>query len=312
MDFPKVTIAIPTFNRADYLVQAATSALAQTYGNIEVIVSDNASDDDTLVKLAQFHDDRLVVLKHTVNLGMEKNWNACLKAATGEFFILLSDDDFLEPRAIEELMKPFLAEGSHDVGMVYTKIRILDVASGGVSFGPSSPESEDGSDMVSAFLYNARAIYPCSTLMRTRDIVELGGYDGGRYFCALDAAMWMQIVLKRGRVVFIDEALSSYRRHAENQTMTSKIDEWVAGLTNLVDTCAEIYRVQFDAVKYSRFVKAGNRYIAFFAHHLLKRGILAGSSKVEGFRSYRRYYPYFKRAGMVGFWTKTVLKIPFK
>src|SRR6266567_6107791 len=91
---PKVTIAIPTWNRAEKVVKAIDSALNQAYNNIEVIVSDNASTDNTINLLDAYSDDRLIVLKQSVNCGMANNWNECLNRSSGDYFILLSDDDY--------------------------------------------------------------------------------------------------------------------------------------------------------------------------------------------------------------------------
>ena len=79
---PKVTIAIPTYNRAAYLEQAIGSALAQTYPHVEVIVSDNCSTDATAEFVSQIRDNRLVSLQQQTNLGMIGNWNACMERAT--------------------------------------------------------------------------------------------------------------------------------------------------------------------------------------------------------------------------------------
>jgi glycosyltransferase involved in cell wall biosynthesis len=78
---PLVTIAIPTFNRAAYLVGAIESALAQTYDNIEVLISDNSSTDDTqsVIRSSLRADTRVRSLTQTSNLGMVGNWNACWK-----------------------------------------------------------------------------------------------------------------------------------------------------------------------------------------------------------------------------------------
>src|ERR1035437_5781020 len=104
---PLVSIGIPTFNRRVYTLRAAKSALSQTYTKIEVIVSDNASTDDTIQHLSAIEDARLVILRHPENSGMVANFNSCLKAATGKLFLMLSDDDWLEPDAIEKVSRPY-------------------------------------------------------------------------------------------------------------------------------------------------------------------------------------------------------------
>ncbi len=82
---PKVTVLIPTFNRARHLRQAIESALRQDYTTLEVIVSDNASTDDTGDVVGQFTADRrLCYHRNDTNLGMIANWRQAMQElATG-------------------------------------------------------------------------------------------------------------------------------------------------------------------------------------------------------------------------------------
>ena len=108
----KVSIGIPTYNRSEYLIRAVESAIAQSYPNIEIIVSDNCSTDDTAKRVSDIHDPRVKFLQQTQNLGMTGNFNACLHAATGDLFLMLSDDDLLYRDAVERLSEPLRREPS--------------------------------------------------------------------------------------------------------------------------------------------------------------------------------------------------------
>jgi len=95
--YPLVTIGIPTCNRADsYLRQALESAVKQTYPNVEIVVSDNCSTDDTETLVKNFEDPRIRYFKQTENIGPYKNFNFCLQQAKGKFFLILSDDDLVD------------------------------------------------------------------------------------------------------------------------------------------------------------------------------------------------------------------------
>lgn len=108
---PAVSIAIPTFNRCASLERAVRSALDQTHGDLEVVVSDNASQDGTRELLTRLgrDDPRLRTVRQPSNRGMVANLNAALALAEGEHVMLLADDDWLAPRAVE-VMRAALRE----------------------------------------------------------------------------------------------------------------------------------------------------------------------------------------------------------
>ena len=109
---PLVTIGIPTRNRLKYLKTTLASALAQPYGPLEIIVSNNRSADDTALWLQSVTDPRVRILETAKDLTMSENCNHCLAEARGEFFIWLSDDDALSPHYIANAVAQFEQEPS--------------------------------------------------------------------------------------------------------------------------------------------------------------------------------------------------------
>lgn len=96
---PLVSILIPVYNREDMLKRAVDAALNQTYDNIEVIISDNASTDNTWEVCLDYakKDKRVKVFRNEKNLGPVLNWKCCIDRATGELGkILFSDDAIFE------------------------------------------------------------------------------------------------------------------------------------------------------------------------------------------------------------------------
>ncbi len=116
---PLVTIIIPTYNREKYISKSIESAISQTYCNIEIIVADDASTDNTAEIAAQFLDEpRLRYFRHPKNVGMAMNWRVCLfEHAKGDWFLILGDDDYLiDPQFIENAIK--LADDNLEMKMV--------------------------------------------------------------------------------------------------------------------------------------------------------------------------------------------------
>ena len=95
-----ISIIIPTYNRAQYVVRAVRSALEQTYQNVEVIVVDDGSIDDTQLSLATLSDPRLRIIKQD-NGGVSAARNTGIAAALGEWVAFLDDDDSWMPNKLE-------------------------------------------------------------------------------------------------------------------------------------------------------------------------------------------------------------------
>ncbi|MDQ0903915.1 glycosyltransferase [Paenibacillus sp. V4I7] len=254
---PIVTIAIPTYNRSSYLIKAIESALQQTYIEIEVIISNNASIDNTIEELAKFNDNRLVIINHKEKINMDENWNACLGIAKGDYFMLLSDDDYLESTAIETFLEHFYSD---DIGIVYCQTKIVDESNNTIAFSKTAPLIEPSIEMLLNFLNWKREVYPCSLMFRTTDLKKLGGYNGSKYSLALDTAAWVEIAIKRGKVAYVNRVLSNYRIHNLNIGSQTKIEEWEYGLSSLILMCQEILEKEFSKLQVDDVVKYGKKY----------------------------------------------------
>jgi glycosyltransferase involved in cell wall biosynthesis len=99
-----VSIGVPTFNRARDLERAIRSALSQDYENLEVVVSDNASTDNTddLCRSLAASDRRIRYLRQATNRGSTANFGAVREMARGEFFMWLGDDDWIDPTYVSK------------------------------------------------------------------------------------------------------------------------------------------------------------------------------------------------------------------
>lgn len=99
---PKVSICIPTYNRANLLPYAVNSVLNQTYADFELIICDDASSDNTSAIVAQWHDARVRYIRQPENIKRSRNMRAGFEAAQGEYFIKFDDDDALTPTFLEQ------------------------------------------------------------------------------------------------------------------------------------------------------------------------------------------------------------------
>ena len=121
-----VTVGIPTRNRSHLLAKAIASVLGQSYRDFTLVVSDNASDDDTARVVASFHDPRLVYRPVKRNIGRAANFNRLIDLAETEFVVLLGDDDALHPDHLAVTVDAL--KRRPNVGVVHTGCVIVDTA----------------------------------------------------------------------------------------------------------------------------------------------------------------------------------------
>ena len=150
----KVTVGIPTFNRAGWLSESIESVLAQTFADFRLIVSDNASDDGTPEVVRSFDDDRIHDVRSQRNVGSIGNFNRLIALAETEFLVLLPDDDVLYPghlAAAVDVLERFDA-----VGVVHSAFEFIDaqsrVVQGVTPFTSRTPVKIDRHDRALEYL----------------------------------------------------------------------------------------------------------------------------------------------------------------
>lgn len=233
-----VTIGIPTYNRADsFLRDALSSALNQTYEFVEVIVSDNCSTDSTPEYVASINDPRLRYLRHGSNLGPNGNFNACLDAATGDYFVLLCDDDLVDEDFVSTCIQAI--DYRKDVGVVRSGARIID-EHGAVEYERENHVDEDNlQGLAKAWFAKRTAVYLCSTLFNTQALRDSGGLSSTHNL--LEDGYGIGRVAKTLDIRNIVDVKASFRRYSQQRTNSVPIREWCEDYLGLLDLiCANI------------------------------------------------------------------------
>jgi glycosyltransferase involved in cell wall biosynthesis len=215
---PLVTIAIPTFNRASWLKGCVDSALSQTHANFEVLVSDNASTDETPAVLKEFNDPRLRILRQQSNIGIMPNWNACLAAAKGEFIVFVPDDDRIAPWMLDRCAG-LLAQESQLVMVM--ALNDLHLTGEGRILPPAKSKTlgtgiHEGADIFLEYLRGNLSVQLCSLMMRT-DLLRQGGGFANDWPYAGDTAAWGRILMT-GRAGLVNESCATFAWHDESAT----------------------------------------------------------------------------------------------
>lgn len=229
---PKFTIAIPTFNRAAWIEGAVAGALAQTCTDIEVLVSDNASTDETPAVLAKFDDPRVRVVRQATNVGMVGNWNACLAEARGDYIALVPDDDRISPWLLERCMPLLDAEPGLPIVLGLSDLRLASEGGRVLSAVRNQRFATgiwDGIEILNEFLEDRISAQMCSIVVNTQALRDVGGFPSGMPF-SLDKAGWAPVLLN-GKAGFVNESCGTFNEHETNHTNSLDVnlcldDEW--------------------------------------------------------------------------------------
>lgn len=210
---PVISIGVPTFNRADsYLPLALGSALNQDYPNVEIIVSDNASTDGTEEFMRSQVDSRIRYFRHGESIGGANNFNFCVEQATGAYFLLLHDDDMIDPDFVSACVHAL--QERNDVGVVRTGIRLIDGEGRVLLEKENLAEGLSFEDFVRAWFNGKTAHYIPNTLYQTEGLKKLGGFHSKTHLFQ-DGVALVRLASGSGRID-VREVKASFRRHGDN------------------------------------------------------------------------------------------------
>jgi glycosyltransferase involved in cell wall biosynthesis len=123
---PLISVGLPTFNRDHSLRRAIASVLTQDCRDLELVISDNASSDTTQRICSEYSslDNRIRYIRQTVNQGASANFRTVLTEARGQYFMWLSDDDWLSPSYLSRCLS--VLQESADIALVCGTARYTD------------------------------------------------------------------------------------------------------------------------------------------------------------------------------------------
>jgi glycosyltransferase involved in cell wall biosynthesis len=276
----RVTIGIPTYNRADsYLKNALQSALAQQYENLEIVVSDNCSKDHTKALIHAMDDGRIRYFRQEKNIPANDNFNFCLKQAGGDYFLLLHDDDLIDPDFVVTCMQA--AGGNPDIGVICTGTRMID-DKGDVLLENENKLKETSSDDFFLGWFNSKIpLYLCSTLYNTKALKAMGGFYSPKDLFQ-DVVATARLVAGHG-YLNIREIKASFRKHGENRGGIADMIEWCIDSRYLLDVMCRVANEKKAQVR-----QGGLRY--FCLKNYQKASIITNP-----FLRWRAYYFSYKQ-----------------
>jgi hypothetical protein len=235
---PRLTIVIPTLNRASLVGRAIDSAIAQTFPNIEVIVSNNGSTDGTRAVLERYAGaPRVRILHRDRTIPANEHGMHLVEQAHGEFFVGLSDDDWLEPDMVARVIDRF--DRNPRLGFVWTGCLMYyaDIAVPALT----GPDVEPGHSFLAAFLAGTRNVCWCACVTRTADLRRLGP-PPAETICG-DMFFWTKLAAE-GDVGCVSDILSNYccyRARGDGMAGGTPVKEWTdeqaVWVRDMVATC---------------------------------------------------------------------------
>jgi glycosyltransferase involved in cell wall biosynthesis len=204
---PRVTIVIPTYDRAaTYLPAAIESVLGQEGTDVELVVIDDASTDrtpDLLTEYAGRHPDRLRWERLDDNVGQIRALNRGFELASGELVGQIGDDDVLLPGAAARLAAAL--EGQPEAVAAYPGYRLIDES--GATVDTIAPREHS----LAESLRLNDILISIGALVRAEVLERLGGWDPAFRYCA-DFDFWNHVALE-GPIVLVPEPLAARREH---------------------------------------------------------------------------------------------------
>lgn len=224
---PLVSILIPTYNRPRFFEQALKSALNQSYPNIEILVGDDSTNNETEQLMERYlkQHSNIRYYKNEENMGQFLNDIKLFDLSNGDYINYLMDDDLFYPQKIEKMIRWFLDDPKEQIKVVTSHRQLIDEEGSALPDWPATRRFytedtvEEGITIGNIVVGNSFNCIgePTTVLFRKKDLKEPFGMFAGRtYGCNVDVATWMNL-LSDGKLVYISETLSCFRSHNEQQ-----------------------------------------------------------------------------------------------
>lgn len=294
MSFPElISVIIPTRNRRTLLQQAIESAITQTYTNIEIIVIDEASEDDTAAYLKNIDEPRLKVITHSTPQGGNIARNKGLEASSGTYVAFLDDDDVWAGTKLEKQHEAFKRDS--EVGIVtcsslvvYQDLQIERYMNRGNNYLYSNEEAF--SKMLTENFIGG-ASFP---LIKRECLTEVNGFRP-EVVSAQETDLYLRILANGHKVYAVEDVLILYRVHSMNR-ISDSFEPKVKGLEQLFEYKKDYFLThrpvheakkieQTHIVEVSKIYTRNRKYKTFFQYFNEEKQKLTSAKKIQVWRN---------------------------
>ena len=203
-ELPKISIVLPVFNGEKHLRDSITSCLSQTYTNLEIIIVNDGSQDESEKIVRGFKDPRIIYHRHDRNRGLPQSLNTGFKLASGDYLTLTGHDNIFSKEAIEKMYNFLKLTNSHFVYCDYYSFNDEDIGNRKLIELEHPPN-----------LAKVNAIGPC--FLWSREVMDNIGLWDESMMLVEDYDYWIRI-FKKYEMAHMPKALYFYRVHAQSLT----------------------------------------------------------------------------------------------
>ncbi|MCK3656940.1 hypothetical protein A4G19_14855 [Pasteurellaceae bacterium Macca] len=217
-DYPLISVIMPIYNREKYLNEAIQAVINQTYQNLEIILINDGSSDNSaqIMECWAKKDPRIITIHNEHNLGLIKTLNKAIQFAKGEFIARTDSDDIVFPHWISSILKKMLSDpkilvcGAQMITMGNEGILSKNFRDGYKFEFPSEHQ-----DIVLSFQFRNVISHSCVLIHKSVFTLHQLRYDEN-YPHAEDFKLWLEVVKIGGKLANVQDYLLYYRLH-ENQ-----------------------------------------------------------------------------------------------
>jgi len=233
---PLVTIGIPNYNYCHFVVDCLNSVINQTYQNLEIIIIDDCSSDNSVQLIERWINEnkkniQIKFIKNSVNHGLTKNCNIILENARGKYFQPLDADDKIAPDKIRKQVQ--LLESNPNFALVYSNVSVINEYGEITDSDYCSRIGYDKLNMPNGKIFNNliefNFISLPSVLINTEYAKSEGGFDESLQ--VQDYYMWLKLAEKY-KIQYVSENLAYYRVH--EASMSNKITTYLASTDSVL------------------------------------------------------------------------------
>lgn len=248
----KVSIIIPCYNQANYIKDSINSAINQTYNNIEIIIINDGSTDNSSEIIESFANKykQITFINNKENKGVIFCRNYSISLAQGEYILPLDGDDTIERTYIEKAVK--ILENNPEIGFVYCKAKKFGIKNRTWKL----PKFNKTEFLISNCIF-------CSALFRKSDFERVGKYNANMTYGLEDWDLWLSFIQSDLKPYRINETLFNYRQY-KNKTRSNICNKYSEQMfNNIIYNHKNLYLENFTNI--IQFLKKkSNKYKILF------------------------------------------------